>query len=232
MANDNLEALRAMNAKMRRIDLLCKLIAPLSIALLDGYSTQVAIMVNLAMNIASISIEYFAIARVYNDEPSLQRPKEAAHSWTANGDMAQKFMRDFRLYMGHDAFLPSFAVAVLYLTVLGFSGQMLTYLLSTGYNATQIGLGRTLSVVFEVLATWMAPWLMGRIGALRAGLWMSSWQVIMLVAGISIFWTFQDSPFLSASGLVGGTILSRIGLGGFDLCVQLIVQEVVHPFPG
>lgn len=229
VADEDVEALRAMNAKMRRIDMLCKLVAPLFIALLDGYSTQVAILVNLGMNIASISIEYFAIARVYNDEPSLQRPKEPAHSEPASRDtdMGQrKFVRDFRLYIGHAAFLPSFAAALLYLTVLSFSGQMVTYLLSTGYNSTQVGLARTLSVIFEVLATWVAPWLMGRIGALRAGLWMSSWQVMMLVTGIFIFWAFQDKPFVSASGLVGGTILSRIGLRGFDLCVQLIVQEV------
>lgn len=230
MADDNAEALKAMNAKMRRIDLLCKLIAPLFIALLDGYSTQIAIMVNLGKNIASISIEYFAIARVYNDEPNLQKPKEPVHNPSSpmhqETGMVRKFTRDFRLYIGHAAFLPSFAGAVLYLTVLSFSGQMVTYLLSTGYNSTQIGLARTLSVVFEVLATWVAPWLMGRIGTLKAGLWMSSWQVLMLAAGTAIFWVFQDNPFLSASGLVGGTILSRVGLRGVDLCVQLIVQEV------
>ena len=42
-----------------------------------------------------------------------------------------------------------------------------------------------------------------------------------------IFWACADDwPIVSASGLVGGTILSRLGLRGFDLCVQLIVQEV------
>ena len=48
----------------------------------------------------------------------------------------------------------------------------------------------------------------------------------MLVAGIIVFWVFVDKPIISASGLVGGTILSRVGLRGFDLCAQLIVQEV------
>jgi len=63
----------------------------------------------------------------------------------------------------------------------------------------------------------------------RAGLWLSSWQRSTLVAGTVLFWIFDDKPALSASGIVGGTILSRLGLRGFDLCVQIIVQEVREP---
>jgi iron-regulated transporter 1 len=103
---------------------------------------------------------------------------------------------------------------------------MVTYLLSAGYSPMQVGIARTLSVVFEILATWFAPWLMGRIGAIRAGLWLSTCQVITLAAGFTVFWVFEDKSLLSATGLVVGTILSRLGLSGFDLCIQLIVQEV------
>lgn len=123
-------------------------------------------------------------------------------------------------------FLPSFAGALLYLTVLSFSGQMITWLLSEGYDSTQIAISRTFSVAFEVLATWIAPWLMGKIGPIRAGIWLANWQIACLACGTAVFWKFADSSFLSASGLVGGTILSRVGLRGFDLCSQILVQEV------
>lgn len=233
-----------MNAQMRRIDLLCKLLGPLFIALIDGYSTKVAIIVNFAMNAGSVVIEYFAIARVYHKVPELQGSKKKSQQETSEAEssqdlggsvksawqrlaaLAKKSAQDFSLYFHHRAFLPSMAGAVLYLTVLSFAGQMVTYLLSVGYNSTQIGIARTFSVAFEVLATWTAPWLMGRIGPVRAGLWLSSWQVVMLVAGMAVFWIFEKDPFISASGLVVGTILSRLGLRGFDLCAQLIVQEV------
>lgn len=43
---------------------MCKLIGPLYIALIDGVSTESAIIVNFAMNVASVVVEYFAIARV------------------------------------------------------------------------------------------------------------------------------------------------------------------------
>ncbi|KAL6902997.1 Ferroporti-1 [Trichoderma evansii] len=252
VSEGNSEALQVMNAQMRRIDLLCKLFGPLFIAMIDAYSSRVAIIVNFAMNAASIVVEYFAIARVYYEVPELQEAKinlrhedeveeseaQSSHNskpivraiWPRLMAVIHKSVQDFSLYLKHRAFLPSIAGAILYFTVLSFGGQMVTYLLSAGYSSLQIGIARTFGVVFEVLATWVAPWLMGRIGAIRAGLWMSSWQVTMLAAGVSIFWIFdmKSNSLIAASGLVGGTIFSRLGLRGFDLCVQLIVQEEVE----
>ncbi|PTB61595.1 hypothetical protein BBK36DRAFT_62629, partial [Trichoderma citrinoviride] len=242
------EALRTMNAQMRRIDLLCKLFGPLFIAMVDARSSRVAIIINFGMNAASLPIEYLAIARVYYQIPELQVAKtqsqrstapqaESPHAtkspvssaWKSMVGMVRQSARDFSIYFKHRAFLPSMAGAILYLTVLSFGGQMVTYLLSSGYSSMQVGIARTFGVILEVLSTWAAPWLMGRIGAIRAGLWMSSWQVVNLAAGVTIFWIFQGKdPIVSASGLVGGTVLSRLGLRGFDLCVQLIVQEEVE----
>jgi len=245
VCNDDEDALRMLNAQMRRIDLLCKLLGPMLIALLVGISTKIAILTNLAMNVGSVVIEYFAIARVYYDVAKLQEPKKSsqsrrpdtgrstdlesrwAHTWNHVKQLAKKSRNDFSMYLQHRAFLPSIAGALLYLTVLSFSGQMVTYLLSAGYTAAQVGIARTVSVAFEVVATWVAPWLMGLVGPARAGLWLSSSQVLMLVAGTVVFFIFYDkSPLVSASGLVGGTIFSRVGLFGFDLCTQFIVQEV------
>ncbi|KAB8226727.1 Ferroporti-1 [Aspergillus novoparasiticus] len=243
VAGNDHDSLRTMNAQMRRIDLICKLIGPLAIALVDGVSTKIAILFNLGMNICSVVVEYFSIARVYYEVPELQsktktyiesqntesdQHNRVARLWNYWYRLAQKALGDFASYFRHPVFLPSFAGAFLYLTVLSFAGQMVTWLLSTGYDSTQVGIARTLAVVFEVLATWIAPWLMGRIGPTRAGLWLANWQIASLVAGMSIFWMFPDQPLISASGLVGGTILSRVGLRGFDLCVQILVQEGVE----
>jgi iron-regulated transporter 1 len=130
-----------------------------------------------------------------------------------------------KFYYQHRVFLPSFALALLYLTVLGFEGQMVTYLISAGYNSFHIALARTLSVIFELSATWLAPRLMKRIDPARAGMWFLSWQMMWLGAAVSFFWA-QPVAIIAASGLVAGTILSRIGLWGYDLCAQFIIQEV------
>ncbi|KAK4168216.1 Ferroporti-1 [Cladorrhinum sp. PSN259] len=246
VAGKNHAALMILNTQIRRIDLLCKLFGPLFIALIAGFSTKVAIITNFIMNVMSSILEYFAIARVYNEVPGLQEAKQKprpelvdsesardpksrfAQHWERIRGVFNKSCTDFNFYFLHRAFLPSIAGALLYLTVLSFAGQMVTYLLSVGYTATQVGIARTLSVAFEVLATWVAPWLMGQIGPARAGLWLSSWQVTTLIAGTALFWIFDDKPIISAGSLVGGTILSRLGLIGFDLCVQIIVQEDVE----
>lgn len=137
-----------------------------------------------------------------------------------------KFGNDMQRYCSHETFLPSFAGTLLYFNVLSFGGQMVTYLLSSGYNSTHIGIARTGSVALEVTSTWIAPVLMSAIGVTRTGIWSSWWQLLMLSAGIAAFTSFADRPLVSASGLVSGTILSRMGLWSFDLCSQVIVQDV------
>jgi solute carrier family 40 (iron-regulated transporter), member 1 len=84
-------------------------------------------------------------------------------------------LRELCFYVHHRAFLPSFAGALLYFTVLSFAGQMITYLLSVGYNSIHISIARTVSVAFEILAMWIAPVVMSRIGPIRIGIWFISW---------------------------------------------------------
>lgn len=242
LAENSQCGLEVLNSQMRRIDLMCKLVGPLAIALVDGYSTTIAIIAVLGMNISSVLIEYFAIARVYHMVPAL-RARSAVPNSTDNVSSAvpevpaiwrlgplciaqtRSIYKTVSSYIRHPVFLPSMALCLLYFTVLSFSGQMVTYLLSVGLLSTQIGVLRTLSTAIEISATWLAPIAMNRIGPLRGGLWFINWQILCLVGAFSFFW-FIRTPSLAALGLVTGVITSRVGLWGFDLCVQIIIQEV------
>jgi iron-regulated transporter 1 len=55
--------------------------------------------------------------------------------------------------------------------------------------------------------------------------------MMWLAEGLSWFFAGREElgrmGVFAASGLVGGVILSRVGLWGFDLCAQSIVQEEV-----
>ena len=231
--NDEL-LLTTMNSQMRCIDLVCKLMGPFIIAVIDGFSTEVAILVNLAMNLASVVLEYYAIARVYNAVPALHRstrtssaPATVSLQATIKHSLST-MTTSLATYLRHPAFRASLALSLLYLTVLSFSGQMVTYLLSTGYTSFHIAAARTISVAFEISATWLAPYIISLIGAVRAGIWFLSWQTLCLTFAVAAFWPLQESsPLLSSSILIIGTILSRVGLWGFDLSAQLIVQEEV-----
>ena len=61
------------NARMRRIDLICKFAGPFFITIIDGISTEAAILTNLAMNIVSIPMEYLLIARVLYPKIALEK---------------------------------------------------------------------------------------------------------------------------------------------------------------
>jgi len=242
IADGNEAALRRMNSQMRRIDLVCKLASPLVIALLESSSTEAAILVTLGINSVSMVIEYALIAKVYKAVPSLAQ--RCTQSTAENDEVANleqtsslkrsatrqlmSFVTNLRIYISQDAFLPSLSLSILYLTVLSFAGQMVTYLLAVGYTSAAVSLVRMVSTACEMSATWLAPWMMNKIGTVRAGIWFLSLQMICLGFVILAFWTAQ-APIWTATGLVGGTVLSRIGLWGFDLSVQVIIQEEVEP---
>ena len=234
--------LQAMNSQMRRIDLFCKLVSPLVTALLDGFSSKIAIAATLGVNAASVVLEYGLIAGTYRACPALGDAKErgqiSRERNVGSSELSklatfmcfprcQDWLRSLAVYCYHPAFLPSLALSLLYLTVLSFSGQMVTYLLSVGLTSTMVGLIRTVSVAVELSATWIGPRVMAKLGPTRAGMWFLSWQAICLCSGVAFFW-LQWSEVLAASILVASVILSRAGLWGYDLCAQIIIQEVRH----
>lgn len=219
-----------LNSTMRRIDLLCKLLAPVGIALLDGYSTSLAIWVTFSQNALSVGIEYFAIKHVYDSVPALSNrpPDPSTPIPTTTTTLTTKgtgFIAPWLSYAQNPAFLPSLSLSLLYLTVLSFASQMTTYLLTLGFTSTHVSLMRLVSVFLELSATCAAPWLMARIGAVRSGLWFVNEQLLSIALAVGGFLMYTDRPMLAGLTLVAGVILSRIGLWGFDLSVQFLVQD-------
>lgn len=214
---------------MRRIDLFCKLFGPLAVALLDGYSTKIAVIATGSLTTASVLLEYFTIARVYNVVPALREHGSPALKRQRSRENVITRVRDYvnktRTYIRHPAFLPSFSLALLHLTVLSFSGQMITYLVALGLSSSMIGVLRAASAIFELSATWLGPKIMSHIGAVRAGIWFLNWEISCLAVACAVLW-WDFGPYAAAAGLVSAVIASRLGLWGFDLSAQMIVQEV------
>ncbi|KAI0382232.1 hypothetical protein F5Y04DRAFT_253290 [Hypomontagnella monticulosa] len=247
----NEAARRTMNARMRRIDLFCKLAGPLTVALIAAASVPVAVYTTLGMNLSSVFVEYMCIEKVFRMVPTLRRsrpsqsrearsgrdssPRSSRTSFERVRRMVSEILMipSLKLYFSHPAVIPSFALSLLYMTVLAFSGQMLTYLLASGINLWQIGIIRAVSTIFELSATWIAPRLMKRVGILRTGLWSINWQMIWLAAALSWFFYYYSHGYPSTSlapaiGLAVAVALSRVGLWGFDLSAQNIVQDEVQ----
>ena len=215
---------------MRRIDLFCKLFGPLAIALLDGYSSRVAIAATGALTLTSVLVEYYSISHVYNSVPALREAKAFLTRQSSRINIyatIKSYFAKTKVYISHPAFLPSISLALLHFTVLSFSGQMITYLVALGLSSGMIGILRGASAVFELTATWVAPMIMSRIGPIRAGIWFLNWEILCLIAACTVLW-LDLNPVFTAVGLVSAVIASRLGLWGYDLSAQIIVQEVSH----
>ncbi|OCL03208.1 hypothetical protein AOQ84DRAFT_392433 [Glonium stellatum] len=234
-----------LNSTMRRIDLLCKLIAPVFISLIDGYSTSIAVWVVFGQNAVSVLIEYFAIKQVFGKVPELAKFNDQVGEnegstgllgSSANAPSATeasqvclsviyKAWLPWKEYIQNPAFLASFSLSLLYLTVLSTGAQMATYLLTLGFSSTHVSFMRLAAVVLELLATWAAPILMKKIGPVRSGLWFINEQLICIVAAVALFMALPEGSQAAGAALIAGVTFSRIGLWGFDLCVQFLVQE-------
>ena len=233
IAGSDESRLMALNARMRQIDLFCKLVGPLLISFVDAASPKLAILVTGGMTLLSLPIEYWAIARVYAAVPALSTTKIASTTETSTSSTAtlpriwqsaKATLSSTSIYIHHPAFLPSLSLALLYLTVLSFSGQLIAYLLALGTPASVIGLLRGVSTIFELSATWLGPKVMERIGPIRAGIWFLNWQIACVGVACALFW-LNCSTLVTAAGVVSAVIASRVGLWGFDLSAQIIVQE-------
>jgi iron-regulated transporter 1 len=237
--------LQNLNSVLRRIDLLCKLVAPVLISFVFSYSNKVAIVVVMVMSSSSSLVEYMAIARVYYAIPHLAKPGLCAiidelpgpNSAVSspiiprNNNLSimtwvMSALEPWIDYINSPVFLASFSLSLLYLTVLSTGAQFQTYMLSAGYSPISVSLLRVTAVVSELGATCLAPVLMNRIGTIRTGLWSINWQVTWLAMAVIAFVCFDDVPMVAGAGLTAGIVVSRMGLWGFDLSVQSIVQEV------
>jgi len=235
-----------VNTMMRRIDLLCKLLAPLFVSFMDANGTKMAIWVVFGFSSASIVIEYVAIAQVYQEvaalgmakdtpeprEDELELQDQAVEDSSCSFAQPRTFVRlitrilvPWRVYMRNSVFLASFSLNLLYLTVLSTGVQFTTYLLAVGFTSLDVSFVRTAAVIFELLGTVTAPFITNKIGPIRSGLWFINWQLATLIVGVSLFvWTNGD--WTGSISLISGVILSRLGLWGFDLSVQFLIQEV------
>lgn len=231
IANGDDDRLTKLNSQMRRIDLFCKLVAPLAISFLDVASTQLAIVATAGMSCISVPIEYLTIAKVYHTVPSLSDPKQvtAARQTHWLQSLLNTWLKGLSAYVRHPVFLPSFALALLYMTVLSFSGQMITYLLAIGVSSGAIGILRGIAALSELSATWLAPLLMARIGPIRAGIWFLNWELLCVILACIFFWLPIAEPTLLAAGTVSAVIASRVGLWGYDLSAQILVQDEIEP---
>ncbi|KAI3674791.1 hypothetical protein L2E82_51907 [Cichorium intybus] len=259
--------LTEMNSRIRRIDLICKLFAPVATGFIISFVSLIASAACLAIwNILSVFLQYWLLNSVYKGIPALQesskkrglkntittdhehaspcisqeqtRPHhntdDLSEDVLSSNLMVKKciksicdspFIRAWRVYLQQDVVLPGISLALLYFTVLSFGTLMTATLEWEGIPVYIIGIGRGISAIIGISATFLYPFMETRMSTLRTGLWSiwSQWACLLVCVGS--IWVKNNTT--SAYLLMAGVAASRLGLWTFDLSVIQQMQDQV-----
>ncbi|KAL1951323.1 hypothetical protein VTO73DRAFT_472 [Trametes versicolor] len=260
IAANSTDHLTALNTYMRRIDLLCKLLAPLFVSLLTtAASYRFAAIFLCGVEAACLVFELIWTEVSYRRFPALheaqaskeaaqrthardERPRETparpvhAMLWNQLKSRMKETYLDWREFSQHPVFLSSLAISSLYLTVLSFDGTMLSYLKAHTYSDAFLAGIRGVNVVAGLLGTVAMPLMERKLGLIRAGNWSIWSEVLCLLPVLIAFYVGEPSdgsrgPAWNAVLLFGGMTFSRIGLWAFDLCQLKELQLALATHP-
>jgi iron-regulated transporter 1 len=166
-----------LNSTMRRIDLICKLIAPILISIIiSTTNTKIGVLVVGGMSAASWAAEILCARRVWNRNPRLKAPKVVRTQTTiddSTGSSVQdgqpqnlfsgfsnglgRYVQDFKNYFSSTVWTPSLALSLLHISALTYSGTFITYLLNVGFSLDLITFARAAGSVVEISSTAVTP---------------------------------------------------------------------------
>lgn len=166
-----------LNSTMRRIDLVCKLIAPILISIVVSVSnTKIGVLVVGGMSAASWAAEILCAKRIWNRNPRLKAPKvvrtqttidesagfsvQCDHSRNFFGRLSNglgRFVQDFKNYFSSTVWTPSLALSLLHISTLTYSGTFITYLLNVGFSLDLITFARAAGSLVEISSTVVTP---------------------------------------------------------------------------
>ncbi|EJU04237.1 hypothetical protein DACRYDRAFT_114607 [Dacryopinax primogenitus] len=248
-------SLTRLNAFLRRIDLLCKLLAPLFVSFLTLQSNSVSIMVLMGISFVTMFFEFVWIQTVHNEFPALvseqakrlaiqaqATPPSTRWSISALRRALKQLLIDWKDFQRTPVFPTAVSISLLYMTTLAFDSTFLSYVVWRGYSNPLIAGMRGLCVVMGLLGTVIQPLLTRWIGPVRAGSWSIWSEFLTLIPVLLSFFlppSLSTSPSSSSSAgnvwnsalLFGGMALSRPGLWAFDLSQLQILQDKLRDHP-
>ena len=178
--------LSRLNALMSRVDLVCKLGAPIAVSTFMSVVKEpwpVAVVL-MGLNVVSWPLEYWTARKVWEGNERLRGEKAVygsrIHHATSterkkigagllNGlkaalDWVLQYGRSLRSYFETDIWMPSLAVSSLHFSVLNFSPTLIVFLVNSGLHMTLITWAEVLSAAFEMSSTFLFPWAVHLLG--------------------------------------------------------------------
>ncbi|APA06317.1 hypothetical protein sscle_01g010870 [Sclerotinia sclerotiorum 1980 UF-70] len=220
-----------LNSTMRRIDLSCRLLAPILISFLIS-----VLGIKIGVMLMRKDVRYDEIIADFQVRSLMEK--------IARG--VRFYREDFQNYFSSKVWIPSLSLSLLHLSALSYGATFITFLLNVGFSLDLITLARAIGSVFEISSTIVTPVGVrhlskahgrgrfdrlyrsddsdesllegeheidesGRVatGLERLGLWGLSWQLINLIPVTLILWTLSSIiPTNSTPTLLPRTIPS------------------------
>jgi iron-regulated transporter 1 len=213
MCGSDTLALARVNSVMRRIDLLCLMLAPIASGLLMTYAGLFpAVVIITAYNAVAWMPEVKMLqvaqrhsaplrqlknapssmasddpdiaAAVESDAQQQHKASAAAILWSAAKAPVVNLITGWSTYIRQPVLLPAVALAMLYLTVLSLGFLMTAYVKHQGLTEVVVSIFRAAGAVTGILATFLYPWLHKRLGILTTGLLGMCYQLLMLLVAV------------------------------------------------
>jgi solute carrier family 40 (iron-regulated transporter), member 1 len=165
-----------LNSVMRRIDLFCKLIAPIIISVIvSATSVKIGVLIVGAMSTASWGVELFCAKRVWDLNPKLKVLKTVIEggevadlnelpqnlpprsSWHKISGVLRRYGWDFKNYFSSKVWIPSMSLSFLHISTLAYSATFITFLLNSGFSLDLITIARAAGSVVEISSTVVTP---------------------------------------------------------------------------
>ncbi|KVH94900.1 hypothetical protein Ccrd_003042 [Cynara cardunculus var. scolymus] len=237
------DLLTKMNSRIRRIDLISKLFAPVVSGFIISFVSLIASAASLAIwNVLSIFLQYWLLNSVYKGIPALlernrkrglkcmvlndqeqapstsrdqSRQNQNADDRSEDVSLGNRMVEKFVKRVSDNSFIRAWQVYFRQDVVLpGLALALLYFTVLRGISA-----------IVGISATFLYPFMETRISTLRTGLWSiwSQWACLLVCVGS--IWVKNNTT--SAYVLMAGVAASRLGLWVFDLSVIQQMQDQV-----
>ena len=250
LAKETGRDLTRMNVNMKRIDLLCKVLAPGLIGvfldffgLLRGQDAMASALCGILLlglfNALAWPLEVFLLGEIHDGLPGLQMKRirneaafyedllrEGGEAEKGKGDHSgdRSFLETVKLYCTHRVFLASLSFCMLFMTVMDNGTLVTSYLVWRQVNAGALGLQRGVGAVVGLAGTFVYPKLAERMGYEKVGLW-SIWAFTLCMAPGAAAQLLLGPSRTSDWALIAAMVVSRAALWAFDLAERQVMQE-------
>ncbi|TMW66071.1 hypothetical protein Poli38472_003836 [Pythium oligandrum] len=242
LSGDNSTQLATLNTVMRRIDLSCKILAPMAFGIImdfAGSDPTTRAMIGAAAvgiwNLISMPLEYVMTKDIYDLSPELAMKEnsedgEEDSSSTSSSfvSTARRYVRMWRGYLNHPVFLISFAYCALYMTVLDGGALNTAYLKWRGIPDSILGASRGAGAVFGLVGTFVFPTIRRWIGRVERVAVVSVWLFWLSLVPVIAAFVMTGESQISDYVMLGCMVVSRVWLWSTDLAETQIMQEWIE----